>query len=221
MEVIQARVNERLLSKADRLFTGTLDGRIIEILQNARRAGATEVHIINSDGRVTVRDNGQGISAEDQGRLFIPFTRVGQADAKGQGLGLSIVRDIVEKLGGQVGLESTIGQGSLFTFTLPAAESSTYSSLKRLVISSLEKTPTGNKSLISVSATTNSLSPFLTLDSSKCSSTKPSWLVSTSLSSTKATLPKPRSWILNRSRNERRTLANASNAACSAPVMVA
>jgi len=62
MQVIQARVNERLLSKAARLFTGTLDGRIIEILQNARRAGATEVHIINSDGRVTVRDNGQGIA---------------------------------------------------------------------------------------------------------------------------------------------------------------
>jgi len=62
MEVIKARVNERLLLKAERLFTGTLDGRIIEILQNARRAGATEVHIINSDGQVTVRDNGQGIA---------------------------------------------------------------------------------------------------------------------------------------------------------------
>jgi hypothetical protein len=49
------------LSKADRLFTGTLDGRIIEILQNARRAGATQVNIINKDGFVTVRDNGSGI----------------------------------------------------------------------------------------------------------------------------------------------------------------
>ncbi len=49
------------LSKADRLFTGTLDGRIIEILQNARRAGATEVSITNEDGLVTVRDNGSGI----------------------------------------------------------------------------------------------------------------------------------------------------------------
>lgn len=60
--VIHARVSEKLLSKADRLFTGTLDGRIIEILQNARRAGATEVHIVNSEGQVTVRDNGQGIA---------------------------------------------------------------------------------------------------------------------------------------------------------------
>ena len=62
METIQAKVNPRLLSKAERLFTGTLDGRIIEILQNARRAGATEVHITNEDGRVTVRDNGRGIT---------------------------------------------------------------------------------------------------------------------------------------------------------------
>ena len=62
MEVIKAQVNPKLLSKAERLFTGTLDGRIIEILQNARRAGATEVHIANEDGRVTVRDNGRGIA---------------------------------------------------------------------------------------------------------------------------------------------------------------
>ncbi len=58
---ICAKVSKRLLSKADRLFTGTLDGRIIEILQNARRAGATQVTITNEKGFVTVRDNGGGI----------------------------------------------------------------------------------------------------------------------------------------------------------------
>jgi len=68
METIQAKVNQRLLSKADRLFTGTLDGRIIEILQNSRRAGATEVTITNKDGLVTVRDNGCGI--EDFSKLL-------------------------------------------------------------------------------------------------------------------------------------------------------
>lgn len=61
MQTIQATVNVRLLSKADRLFTGTLKGRIIEILQNARRAGATKVEITNQDGYITVRDNGNGI----------------------------------------------------------------------------------------------------------------------------------------------------------------
>ena len=62
METIQACVNQRLLTKADRLFTGSLGGRIIELLQNARRAGATKVVITNKDGWVTVKDNGQGIS---------------------------------------------------------------------------------------------------------------------------------------------------------------
>jgi len=60
-ETICAKVNLRLLTKADRLFTGTVDGRIIEILQNARRAGATEVRISNKDGLIIVQDNGSGI----------------------------------------------------------------------------------------------------------------------------------------------------------------
>ena len=68
METIQATVNTRLLSKASRLFTGTLSGRVIEILQNARRAGATEVLITNADGVVTVTDNGKGI--EDFAKLL-------------------------------------------------------------------------------------------------------------------------------------------------------
>jgi signal transduction histidine kinase len=57
--------------------------------------------------------------------LFTPFTRLNQVRAKGHGLGLSIVRRIVEKLGGQVGVESQIGQGSSFFFTLPGAASPT------------------------------------------------------------------------------------------------
>ena len=60
-ETICAKVNPRLLTKADRLFTGTAEGRVIEILQNARRAKATEVRISNKDGFVTVEDNGCGI----------------------------------------------------------------------------------------------------------------------------------------------------------------
>lgn len=61
MNTICARVNPRLLKKADRLFTGSLGGRMIELLQNARRAGATHVHITNHEGVVTVHDNGRGI----------------------------------------------------------------------------------------------------------------------------------------------------------------
>jgi two-component system sensor histidine kinase/response regulator len=71
--------------------------------------------------RFWVRDNGEGISPADQVRLFMPFTRISQARAKGHGLGLSIVRRIVERLNGRVGVESdgVPGHGSLFYFTLP------------------------------------------------------------------------------------------------------
>ena len=68
MKTIKARVNTRLLNKASRLFTGTLEGRVIEILQNARHAGATKVQITTTDGLVRVRDNGRGI--EDFAKLL-------------------------------------------------------------------------------------------------------------------------------------------------------
>ena len=75
--------------------------------------------------RFWVRDNGDGLTSEQQSHLFVPFTRLDQVRVRGHGLGLSIVRRIVEKLGGQVGVESdgAPGQGSTFYFTLPAAPS--------------------------------------------------------------------------------------------------
>jgi len=69
--------------------------------------------------RFWVRDNGSGISAADQAGLFVPFTRLDQATMDGNGLGLSIVKRIVERLGGTVGVESEMGNGSLFYFCLP------------------------------------------------------------------------------------------------------
>jgi PAS domain S-box-containing protein len=70
--------------------------------------------------RFWVHDNGPGLSPEEQGRLFRPFTRLDQAHTKGHGLGLSIVRRIVEKLDGAVGVDSKEGKGSIFSFTLPS-----------------------------------------------------------------------------------------------------
>jgi PAS domain S-box-containing protein len=74
----------------------------------------------DSKVRFWVRDDGPGLNAEAQTKLFTPFTQLSQVRANGHGLGLSIVRRIVEKLGGQVGMESEIGQGSTFFFILPA-----------------------------------------------------------------------------------------------------
>ena len=70
-----------------------------------------------------VEDNGRGIPPTDQRHLFKPHTRVYDRKVKGEGLGLSIVRQIVRKCGGDVGVESEPGAGSRFWFTLPAADS--------------------------------------------------------------------------------------------------
>jgi signal transduction histidine kinase len=70
--------------------------------------------------RFWIKDNGPGLTAEEQARLFTPFTRLNAGNTPGHGVGLSIVRRIVERLGGQVGVESAPDQGSVFTFTLPA-----------------------------------------------------------------------------------------------------
>ncbi len=68
-----------------------------------------------------VKDNGSGIRAEYMRRLFTPFTRLEEGIRGGHGLGLSIVKRIVEKLNGQTGVDSEGGRGSCFYFTLPAA----------------------------------------------------------------------------------------------------
>jgi signal transduction histidine kinase len=70
--------------------------------------------------RFWISDHGPGITPAEEAQLFSPFTQLGDRHESGHGLGLSIVRRIVEKLGGQVGVESQVGKGSLFYFTLPA-----------------------------------------------------------------------------------------------------
>lgn len=82
-----------------------------------KRAPASGSHI-----RFWVRDNGPGLTPEEQAHLFAPFTRLHQVRIEGHGLGLSIVQRIVEKLGGETGVESNAGEGSLFYFTLPRAQ---------------------------------------------------------------------------------------------------
>jgi two-component system sensor histidine kinase/response regulator len=96
-------------------------------LSNGLKYGGKPPHLeLGSDNqqngmvRFWVRDNGCGLSVEAQAKLFTPFTRLHKDHAEGHGLGLSIVQQIVEKLGGQAGVESTAERGSTFYFTLPA-----------------------------------------------------------------------------------------------------
>jgi chemotaxis family two-component system sensor kinase Cph1 len=69
----------------------------------------------------SVRDHGIGIAPDDHGRLFKPFRRLPIAAAwPGVGLGLAVCKKIVEGHGGRIWVESEVGQGSTFQFTLPA-----------------------------------------------------------------------------------------------------
>ena len=74
--------------------------------------------------RFWVRDNGSGVPAAVQSNLFTSCNDIGRLSTPEHGLGLPIVQRIVEKLGGQVGVESEAGMGSLFFFTLPRVPSS-------------------------------------------------------------------------------------------------
>ena len=72
--------------------------------------------------RIAIGDDGLGISPEDQAHVFQRFFRVRTPETEaveGTGLGLSIVKSLVEAHGGQVGLESRLGEGSTFTVMLP------------------------------------------------------------------------------------------------------
>jgi PAS domain S-box-containing protein len=106
----------------------------INYLSNALKYGGSPPHVelgaTVSDGhpseaahnsfvRFWCRDNGPGLTENEQALLFTQFTRLHEVRAEGHGLGLSIVRRIVEKLGGTAGVESELGQGCTFWFTLP------------------------------------------------------------------------------------------------------
>jgi two-component system phosphate regulon sensor histidine kinase PhoR len=108
-------------------------GRLIQVLSNlvgnaikfTPHGGTISTTITVGDDHVevAVADTGQGIPREAQGNLFQRYTRVpeGERASAGSGLGLMIVREIVEAHGGQVGVESGLGEGSRFWFRIPRA----------------------------------------------------------------------------------------------------
>jgi PAS domain S-box-containing protein len=89
-------------------------------------AVAVQASRVNGNVVVSVRDHGQGIPAEELDKLFKPFSKTsarGTAGEKSTGLGLAICRKIVEGHHGRIWAESEVGKGSVFSFSLPLAES--------------------------------------------------------------------------------------------------
>jgi signal transduction histidine kinase len=108
-------------------------------LSNAIKYGGNPPKIevgstVLTDGNIRfwIKDNGEGLFAEELRKLFKKFVRLNPQKADGYGLGLTIVKKIIEKLGGTVDVESIKGEGSVFSFTLPPAHNSTEIVFRRL-----------------------------------------------------------------------------------------
>jgi len=100
---------------------------LINLLSNAikynREGGTVEVTLATAaPGRVRVRveDSGHGLPPEKLAQLFQPFNRLGQeaSGEEGTGIGLVVAKQLVELMGGDLGVESTVGSGSVFWFDL-------------------------------------------------------------------------------------------------------
>jgi PAS domain S-box-containing protein len=93
-------------------------------LKFTKEGGVTIRLGLRSDGGphllIEVEDTGIGITPEDQKRLFHPFVQFGETGERmGTGLGLAITRQLAELMGGSIGVDSTLGKGSIFRIRLP------------------------------------------------------------------------------------------------------
>jgi signal transduction histidine kinase len=105
--------------------------RVVQVLSNlvgnASKVTAAGGHIVlgvelcGADLLFVVSDDGPGISEEDVKHLFERYWRSGQAEYRGTGLGLAISRGIVDAHGGQLWVETKLGHGAAFYFTIPCA----------------------------------------------------------------------------------------------------
>ena len=108
------RVKQILYNLLSNAIKFTPEGGVVQI--QASRNG--------SYAKLSVTDTGVGIRPEDQAIIFDEFRQVGEESAKkeGTGLGLAIAKRLIEQHGGELSVESEVGKGSRFTFTLPLVE---------------------------------------------------------------------------------------------------
>ena len=108
----ERKVKQVLLNLLSNAIKFTPDGGRIDVRARA----------VNGSVEVSVSDTGVGIAPEDQEAIFEEFRQVGTAAKKveGTGLGLALSRKFIELHGGRIWVESQVGVGSTFTFTIPS-----------------------------------------------------------------------------------------------------
>lgn len=101
-----------------------LDRILANLVGNALKYSREQVHVraalVDEEVHISVSDRGPGIDGSDLPRIFERYYRGQRHEGEGLGLGLYIVRKLVEAHGGRITAESRVGEGSTFTFTLPA-----------------------------------------------------------------------------------------------------
>jgi signal transduction histidine kinase len=125
---IVSAIDEDLRAKVDpNKITWVLSNLVGNALRYTEGLGKVEVGATQRGNKiyVSVADTGIGIPEEYQDKIFEKFVRVkgeNAIDVSGTGLGLAIVKEIIEAHGGQIWLDSELGEGSIFTFTLLLAD---------------------------------------------------------------------------------------------------
>ncbi len=115
------RLKQVLLNLLANAFKYNIKGGSVNVLTELVERPEPEITTI----RISISDTGVGISAEDLPKLFQPFERIGaeKGETEGTGLGLTVVKKLMEIMGGTIGVTSQVGQGSTFWIELPLAES--------------------------------------------------------------------------------------------------